>query len=286
MTEQHPAGWYSQSDGSQRYYDGTRWTDQIVPPGQSLGNGAQYPPSPDAHTGASSKKPWFTKKRVLIPAAAVVMLAGYSALQGGDGSDSAVPVTTSVPSSAQASSEAPSPSAQSPEAVAEVATEIAPEPSPTSENVAEPAEDSGFTVSQTQAVRQAESYLDFAAFSRSGLIKQLEFEGFSNADSTFAVDNITVDWMEQSVLKAADYVSYSAFSQSGLVAQLEFEGFSAEEAAHGVEKIEVDWMEQAALKAKDYLEYSGFSRASLIEQLEFEGFTSEQAAHGADAAGL
>jgi hypothetical protein len=45
-------------------------------------------------------------------------------------------------------------------------------------------------VSQQQAVRKAKSYLRVSAFSRSGLIKQLKFEGFSTKDATRAVDSL------------------------------------------------------------------------------------------------
>lgn len=40
------------------------------------------------------------------------------------------------------------------------------------------------TVSQRNAVRTAEDYLDYTAFSREGLIQQLEYEGFSTEDAT------------------------------------------------------------------------------------------------------
>jgi hypothetical protein len=91
-------------------------------------------------------------------------------------------------------------------------------------------------VSQQNAVRKAEDYLDYTAFSRSGLINQLvEFEGFSTQDATFAVDSITVDWNEQAVKKAKDYLDYTAFSRSGLINQLvEFEGFTPAQAQYGV----------------------------------------------------
>src|SRR5690606_26353632 len=42
----------------------------------------------------------------------------------------------------------------------------------------EGASESGLTRSQENAIRKAESYLDFMAFSRTGLIEQLEYEGF------------------------------------------------------------------------------------------------------------
>jgi hypothetical protein len=66
------------------------------------------------------------------------------------------------------------------------------------------------------------------------LIKQLEFEGFSNADATYAVDAITVSWNEQAAKKAKDYLDISAFSKSGLIDQLLFEGFTQAQAEYGV----------------------------------------------------
>jgi hypothetical protein len=92
------------------------------------------------------------------------------------------------------------------------------------------------TRSQENAIRKAEDYLSFTAFSRSGLIDQLEFEGFIAADATFAVDWLDVDWREQAWHKAEEYLEYSAFSRAGLIAQLEFEGFTHKQAVYGVNK--------------------------------------------------
>lgn len=91
--------------------------------------------------------------------------------------------------------------------------------------------------SQRNALNKANDYLDYTAFSRKGLIKQLEFEGFSNADATWAVDNCGADWNEQAYKKAKDYLDYSSFSHSGLVDQLEYEGFTSEQAEYGVNKV-------------------------------------------------
>jgi hypothetical protein len=93
------------------------------------------------------------------------------------------------------------------------------------------------TVAQRNAVKKAESYLDYTAFSRTGLITQLEFEGFTKADATYAVDHITVDWTEQADKKAQSYMDYSSFSRSGLIKQLQFEGFTAAQAAHGASAV-------------------------------------------------
>ena len=73
-------------------------------------------------------------------------------------------------------------------------------------------------------------------FSYSGLIKQLEFEGYSTEDATYAADNCDADWNEQAAKKAKQYLETMAFSRDGLIEQLEFEGYTAEQAAYGAEQ--------------------------------------------------
>ena len=90
------------------------------------------------------------------------------------------------------------------------------------------------TVSQQNAQRSAADYLDFTAFSRTGLIGQLEFEGFSTEDATWGVDHLTVDWNEQAAKSATDYLDFTSFSRSGLIDQLVFEGFTPDQAEYGV----------------------------------------------------
>lgn len=99
--------------------------------------------------------------------------------------------------------------------------------------VADGGSDDGATPGQRNALRSAESYLAFSAFSREGLIGQLQFENYSLADAEYAVDNVTVDWNEQAVKSAESYLSYTSFSLQGLIDQLVFEGFTREQAEHG-----------------------------------------------------
>jgi hypothetical protein len=90
------------------------------------------------------------------------------------------------------------------------------------------------TVSESNAREKAESYLSFSSFSRSGLITQLEFEGFSNQDATYGADAVGANWNEQAAKKAASYLSFSSFSRSGLMTQLLYEGFTEAQASYGV----------------------------------------------------
>lgn len=91
------------------------------------------------------------------------------------------------------------------------------------------------SVNQVNARKKAASYLSITPFSRSGLIEQLEFEGFRTADATYGVDAQKADWNNQAAKKAKNYLAITSFSRSGLIEQLEFEGFTLEQATFGVD---------------------------------------------------
>jgi hypothetical protein len=93
------------------------------------------------------------------------------------------------------------------------------------------------TSGQRNALSTAEDYLNYTAFSRQGLIEQLEFEGYSNSEATYGADNCGANWKTQAALKAQDYLDYSSFSRQGLIEQLEFEGFTHEQAVYGVDSV-------------------------------------------------
>lgn len=92
------------------------------------------------------------------------------------------------------------------------------------------------TVSQQNAQQAAENYLDYTAFSKPGLIKQLVFEKYSKADATWAVDQISVNWNNQAAKAAENYLDFTSFSRSGLIKQLVFEGYTPAQAEYGVSK--------------------------------------------------
>ena len=96
-----------------------------------------------------------------------------------------------------------------------------------------------FTLSMEEinALASAKHYLSFMAFSRSGLIKQLEFEGYSPEAAAVAVDCVGADWNEQAVKKAREYLDFMSFSRSGLISQLLFEGFTNEQAEYAVTEV-------------------------------------------------
>lgn len=197
------------------------------------------------------------KKVALIVTAAFILLSIiFNVARGGTGTTSASNVSTvndsvAAPAAAAAPSEDPAVAAAQAEADAKAKAEAdaaakakaeadaaakakadADAAAAKAAAEAEAAAKKG-TLSQQNALRKAESYLDFTAFSRTGLIQQLEFEKYSVEDATWAVDRVTVDWNEQAAKKAKSYLEYTSFSRPGLVEQLIFEGFTAEQAEYG-----------------------------------------------------
>ncbi len=155
------------------------------------------------------------------------------------------------------------------------------------------------TPSQKQALKKASSYLSLSAFSHSGLIKQLQYNDFSEEDATYAADNCGADWKEQALKKSENYMSLSSFSKDGLIKQLKYDGFSDEEASYAAEIVfegsgdgsenEDSGVgvsaENALEKAKTYLALSAFSYSGLIKQLNYDGFSEEDATYAADNCG-
>lgn len=136
-----PAGWYPQEDGRQRYWDGERWTEHFAP---GVGNGAPVAPAAP-HQGnsataapygssaaagqgqavAAEAKPWFKKKRLLIPAGIVALIVAVNAFGGGDDA-------TTAPAQAAGTKSSASPAAAKPKATAAApaATKAAAKPAP------------------------------------------------------------------------------------------------------------------------------------------------------------
>jgi hypothetical protein len=100
------------------------------------------------------------------------------------------------------------------------------------------------SVSQQNALRSAESYLETSAFSKAGLIEQLSSEageGFPYDDAVWAVDHLKqVDWDEQAAKSAKGYLETSSFSCQGMIEQLSSEAgekFTLAQAEYGARQV-------------------------------------------------
>lgn len=235
MTTTTPAGWYPVDGDQERYWDGGAWANETRPvaaqsvsalsehPGDSVPNESRNAKADAAASKAYAKasRPWYKKKRWWLATAVVVMIVAAAAGSGGDASTDAPPAADDTSNSEPKTSEEPGAAKEDPPAE----------------------EEPEMTASQENAVGAAESYLDFAPFSKKGLIRQLSSDagdGYPKADAEFAVSHIEVDWNEQAVKAAENYLDFTSFSRDGLIQQLSSDagdGYTRAQAVYAVNKV-------------------------------------------------
>ena len=93
------------------------------------------------------------------------------------------------------------------------------------------------TLGEKNALKSAKSYLRSMDFSYTGLFKQLKYEGYTDEECTYAVDNCEANWNEQASKCAKSYINSMSFSRAELLKQLKYEGFTAEQAEYGVKSV-------------------------------------------------
>ena len=115
------------------------------------------------------------------------------------------------------------------------------------------------TTGEENALNKAYNYLDSMAFSKSGLIEQLEYEGFTKSEAKYAVNNCGANWKEQAAKKAEQYLTSQSFSRSGLIEQLEYEGFTNKQARYGVNNHEEEFHEEKDILVNNNFNFNNFN---------------------------
>lgn len=121
MGEQNtPSGWFPQTDGRLRYWDGTQWTDQFQD-APSPGAAAVEAPAP------KGEKNWFLRHKILTGLGAALVLFASAGLPGGceDVDEKASPAASAPAASSPAAS---SPAASAPATARETTTSKKPSP--------------------------------------------------------------------------------------------------------------------------------------------------------------
>ena len=185
-----PAGWYPQEDGRQRYWDGEKWTEHFAPGGGQAtavtGNSALAEGTSVTGVAQTDSRPWFKKKRFILPAGGVGAIILISALNGGGSDQPDTPAalvgsvsTAASQTTAAAATTSPTP-AVTPSATPKAAPTKTAAPKPAAPKPAAPK----LTVAQENAKGTAEDYLDYSGFSKKGLIKQLDLRATNRRTST------------------------------------------------------------------------------------------------------
>lgn len=96
---------------------------------------------------------------------------------------------------------------------------------------------SSVTLGEKNALNSAKNYLSIMPFSKQGLIKQLEYEGYSEKEAQYGANNCGANWNEQASKMAKQYLDMMSFSKSGLIEQLKYEGFTTSQAEYGAKSV-------------------------------------------------
>lgn len=236
-------GPYPGSAPTQGPYPGPAPTQGPYPPQQPTQRphppqgpyGQQFTPA-QLRAAAKAGRPFWKKKRFVLPAGLILLFILIGAL-GSGGSENA-PIAAAPATSTQAAD----PTAAATQEPTEEGTTERPtqEPEPTKEPEPEPTKNA-LSDEQQDAVSAAEDYLDFTAFSQKGLIRQLSSDagsGFSKKDATVAVNSMDIDYNEQAAKAAKSYREFTSFSRNGLIKQLESDagsGFTHKQAVYGAD---------------------------------------------------
>ena len=191
-----------------------------------------------------SKKPKKTVIAAII--AAVVLLFGCASIMSGNDSSTSEKVSADEPVKVEEEAKSKEKEPAEPEPTE---SELAESESAESESKGADTSDptAGFTAAQKNAYKSAQSYLEFMAFSKEGLIDQLSSEygdGYDREDAEVAVEALEeagkVDWVEQAKKSAQNYLDFMSFSKDGLIEQLESEygdKYTHEQAVEAVEAV-------------------------------------------------
>ena len=195
-------------------------------------------------------RPWFKKKRFIIPLAflALVLLVNI-----GNGGTKAVPAAGTSAGSIQP----PATEQASDDPTEEVSDEPADDPTeePTEDPTEEPTKAAPkkvekpkpkpksdydkLSAEQQDAYGEGQDYLESQGFSKQGLIDQLSSDygsQYKKKDAEKAVDALNEDWYKQAVRVAKEYRETQHFSTQGLIDQLDSDygsQFTHDQAVYG-----------------------------------------------------
>ena len=93
------------------------------------------------------------------------------------------------------------------------------------------------TENQQKALDKANEYVDTLPLSRKGLIKQLEYDGYTTDVATYAADNCSANWNKEAKEMAEQYMDSTTYTYKDMVQQLETEGFTKDQAKFGAKAV-------------------------------------------------
>ena len=92
----------------------------------------------------------------------------------------------------------------------------------------------GASANEQKVLDRALAYLNYSAYSYSGLVNQLINEGYTQEEADYGASHSKADWSKQAAKKAQEYIDSASYSRQELIDQLLYDGFTKDEADYGV----------------------------------------------------
>lgn len=89
----------------------------------------------------------------------------------------------------------------------------------------------------TEVMVSALGYVELMNISKAGLGAQLIYDGYSEEEVVYAVDNVSANWNAEAIDAARSYMELLNPSMEALQAQLELDGYTAEEIAMAIHSV-------------------------------------------------
>ena len=132
------------------------------------------------------------------------------------------------------------------------------------------------------AHKSACRFLEIGAYSRDGLVSQLESAGFTREQAVYGTDHCGADWDQQARIAILELLETSSNSEMGFFIKLTERRFTEEQAEMALASVDIDWVVQAERQAKNILLDERCSRAQMVDYLEFDGFSHDAAIKGTE----
>lgn len=141
------------------------------------------------------------------------------------------------------------------------------------------------TTGEKNAVKSAKLYLKYSGWSKSNLVFALKEDGYTGAQSKFAVEYIAPNWNKEAIQAAKDELEWLPSSRSMLIEDLRGLGFTATQAKYGADHSGANWKKNASKYAKLLIADEPYSRKGLFDTLRIIGFTKSEAEYGLKTVG-
>lgn len=282
-----PHGWYPQSDGTERFWDGNAWTQNIRTPFEY----AQTPVDQYGHARGGVTSPPHQHSTTTSRSSAGTQHSSAPQAQPRDNQFARFSHTARHTETSPARGTNFFLKLRKPGLMIVIAVVVllrifsnigGPSSGPTNDSSSSvTSQTAGEVVDDAEhAAETAERFLEFSSYSHVELLEALEEEGYSTDAAKAGIEEVSPDWNTQALNRAHTALAFWPHSEQGLKEMLEFVGYTDSQVDYAMERIDVDWKANAVEHAEVFADDSDLSLEEIEGMLEYEGFTPEEIRYG------